>query len=170
MFRSARFLFALPLCLALLSACSPTFNWREVRGEDGGYAVMLPAKPSTHARAVDFGGTRAMMTMTGAEAGGATFAVGTAQFADAAAATRALLGMKHALAANIGAKIRSEKTAAQGPQLTIDMVAAGGKPARVLHARLVAKGTRVYQAIAVGEEGKLPAEAVETFLASFRLP
>ncbi|HEU0204031.1 MAG TPA: hypothetical protein VFR86_26785, partial [Burkholderiaceae bacterium] len=45
---TARFRFWAPwlaLLAAALAACSPTFNWREVRASDGAFVVALPDKP-----------------------------------------------------------------------------------------------------------------------------
>lgn len=69
----------LPVCLfiLLLSACSPTFNWREVRVPDTALAMMLPCKPDAVTRAVDMGPVKVDLYMQGCEAGRATFAVAT---------------------------------------------------------------------------------------------
>lgn len=166
-----RRLSVLSLVCAVLAACSPSLDWREVRGSDTPYVVLLPAKPSTHARTVRFGGTEATMTMTAAEVDGAVFAVGSATLPDAGSAAKALQGMKAALVGNIGGTVRQEKTSAAGNTITVEVEAAGsGARPRMLHARLVARGPQVYQVLALGDEKALPPEAVSTFLGSFRLP
>ncbi|MFZ3118274.1 MAG: hypothetical protein WA159_08145, partial [Variovorax sp.] len=38
-----------------LSACSPTFNWREVPVGDAGLVAMLPCKPDRATRAMPLG-------------------------------------------------------------------------------------------------------------------
>ena len=41
---------------AVLSACTPTYNWREVRPEGSGVVLMMPCKPDSHARRVRLAG------------------------------------------------------------------------------------------------------------------
>ncbi|AMO98462.1 putative transmembrane protein [Collimonas arenae] len=89
---------SLLLCaVLLLGACSPKFNWREVRGKDASYSVLLPAKPATFARQIDLDGTQVTMTMTAAKVDDMVFAVGSATLPDAAKAQAALGAMKTAL-------------------------------------------------------------------------
>ncbi len=163
----------LAIGLLALAACSPKFDWREVRGDDASFSVMLPAKPARLSREIDLGGTRVNMTMTAAEVDGITFAVGSATLPDAAAATKALSSMKAALVRNINGTIEREASAAPGAPPVIELEAlgatqpAGGQPARRMIARLVAKETRVYQVLVVGPADKIPRDQVDTFLTSF---
>jgi pectin methylesterase-like acyl-CoA thioesterase len=155
-------------CAVLLTACSPEFNWREVRGAGAPYTVTLPAKPASHARPVNLDGLQVTMTMTAAEAGDITFAVGAAEVADATQAGKALQAMKAALVRNIDGALKREKSSA--PPQMIEIEAAG--QSRLLLARFVAKDKYVYQVVALGPEKTLsqPAarEAADTFLTSFR--
>ena len=157
-------------CAVCLSACTPTYDWRDVRGETAPFSVLLPAKPSVLSRPVNLGGIQATMTMTAAEVGDVTFAVGTAELPDAAQAQAALLVMKDTLVKNVGGVIRHEKSTLGQTMSSIefDAAAPGGAAARVLHARLVARERRVYQAIVTGREKSVRQEAVDTFLTSFK--
>ena len=152
-------------CAAVLAACSPKFDLREVRGTSAPFVVLLPAKPATHTRPVNLDGISVDMTMTAADAGGVTFAVGTAELPDAAQAQHALAAMKTALVRNIGGTVRKETTPAPG---TLEVEAAG-TDSRLLLARFIARDKRIYQVIAVGKESALPPEAAETFFTSFKL-
>lgn len=161
------------LALALsLAACTPRHDWREVRGTDVPFSVLMPAKPSVHSRPVNIGGTTVPMTMTAAEVDGVTFAVGTAEFPDAARATEALGAMKTALVGNIAGTVRHEQasSSAAPPATSIRLEAAGpaGKGQRLLFARLVARDRQVYQVLAVGSEQAIEREAVDMFLDSFK--
>ncbi|WP_088709894.1 hypothetical protein [Noviherbaspirillum denitrificans] len=159
---------SLAACITLL-ACSPKFDWREVRGTSAPFAVLLPAKPATHTRNVNLDGIEVPMTMTAADVDGVTFAVGTAEMPDPAQAQRALAAMKTALVRNIGGTVRKETASVPGAiPATIDIEAAGAE-SRVLHGRFIAKDKRIYQVIAIGKEASLPPEAVDTFLTSFKL-
>lgn len=162
-------------CL-LLTACSPKYDWREVRGEGAPFLVVLPAKPLSHTRTIDLGGVQAAMTMTAAEAEGATFAVGSAELPDAAHAQKAILSMKTALVRNIGGTIRREKASAAGAVPTTIDIEASGPPStdsdgqgRLLLARFIAQDKRVYQLVVLGKEKDIERDAADTFFTSFKL-
>lgn len=155
----------------LLCACSPKYDWREIRGEGAPYSIMLPAKPASYSRPVNIGGNKVTMTMTATEVDGITFAVGTAELPDAATATSAVTAMKDALVNNIHGTVQREAATSNGAVADITVDASGKDPsgqARVLHARFLARDKRVYQVIVTGKEGAVPQEAVDTFLASFK--
>jgi hypothetical protein len=165
------------ICTAALtlSACNPTYNWREVRGTDATYSVTLPAKPASVSRPINLDGTQVTMTMTAAEVNDVTFAVGSIELPDAAKAQAALSVMKTALVKNIGGAIKQEK--ASGPanapnEIAIEAIGSpgantGGQP-RLLFARFIAKDKRAYQVLVVGKEKAVSREAVDTFLTSFK--
>lgn len=168
-----RILSALLACGAgmLLCACSPKYDWREIRGEGAPYTVMLPAKPASYSRPINLDGNQVTMTMTATEVDGTTFAVGTAELPDAAKAAAAVTMMKNALVKNIGGTVQREAAASSGGDTAIDIDATGrdaGGQARVLHARFLARDKRVYQVLVTGKDGTVPQEAVDTFLSSFK--
>lgn len=156
-----------------LQACSPRYNWRESSDNGAHFVVLLPAKPSSVARVIDLDGPRVEMSMTAAEVDGVTFAVGTAELPDAAAAERALAAMRTALLNNIagqpqGAPAWPGKTA--GLDHSMDLEARGvarGRPLR-LAARLASRDRRVYQILMIGEEKSFTDENLETFFSSFK--
>lgn len=167
-----------PLVALFLGGCTPKYDWRDVRAIDGHYTVLLPARPATLTRPVNFGGIRADMTMTAADVDDVTFAVGTALLPDAAQARAALPVMRDTLVHNIGGAMRHEKTQHDSAQSSIDADAgpapaargaAGSGNALVLHVRLIARGPRVYQLIVLGHEKAIQPDAVDTFLTSFKL-
>lgn len=157
--------------LALLG-CTPKYDWREVHGADAPFSVILPAKPATFARPINLDGVQVTMAMTATEIDGVTFAVGSVQLPDAAAAQAALNKMKTALVKNINGSIKHEKLSAKTEQVpTIDIEASGnsnGQP-YLLVAHFAAKDKRAYQVIVVGREKAVSREAVDTFLTSFKL-
>ncbi len=158
------------LCLlsmvVLTAACTPTYDWRDVRGTAAPFTVLLPSKPSIHARPVNLGGIQADMTMTAAEVDDVTFAVGTAELPDAAQAQAALLVMKNTMVSNIGGVVSREKTQLGATLSTIELEAKG--KANDLHARFIARDRRVYQVIVIGRQKAIKSEAVEMFLTSFK--
>ena len=175
----------LPCLLALftlVAACTPKYDWRDVRGTNAPFSILLPAKPSIYARPVNLGGIMADMTMTAAEIDDVTFAVGTAELPDAAQAQAALLVMKDTLVKNIGGVVRHEKSQLSKTLSTIDLDAgpaaapAGkdaasnqGARASAMHVHLVARDRRVYQVIVIGRQSAIRPEAVDTFLTSFKI-
>ncbi|HYC41503.1 MAG TPA: hypothetical protein VEB70_00795 [Noviherbaspirillum sp.] len=156
-------------CIALLAACSPKFDWREVRGSAAPFVVLLPAKPASHTRTINLDGIEVSMTMTAADVDGVMFAVGTAELPDEARAQQALAAMKTALVRNIGGSVRKETVSAPGALPRTINIEAAGAESRVLFGRFVANGRHIYQVIAVGKENALPPEAVDTFLTSFKI-
>lgn len=160
-------------CCLLLLACSPKFDWREVRGSAAPYVVVLPAKPATHARDINLDGLPVTMTMTGAEVDGVTFAVGSIELADPTQAQQALTAMKTALVRNINGKVTEERTSAPAPGATMTEVEASGplqQGERLLLARFIAQGRHAYQLVVVGAANAVSREAADTFFTSFRLP
>lgn len=61
-----------------LTACSPEFNWRQVRLEHTDLPAMLPGKPVTSHRPLDFESHRLDFYLTTAAAGGQIYTVGHA--------------------------------------------------------------------------------------------
>lgn len=160
-------------CIFLLAACSPKYNWREVRGTTAPFVVTLPAKPASHARQVDLDGLKVTMTMTAAEVDDVTFAVGSVELSDPSQAQQALLAMKTALVRNINGEVRHEQSSTAGTTPFVIEIEAGSPPdrrgrSRLLLGHFIAKEQRAYQVIVVGDEKNVSREAAETFFTSFK--
>ena len=165
--------------LLLLSACSPKFDWREVRSETASYIVALPTKPTTYTRKIDLKGIPVSMTMIASEVDGITFAVGSAALPDAVQAQVSLMAMKTAMVNNIGGNIKQEKVLTMpqsmnnpGTVAFTEIEAIGATTNgqnRVLFARFLAKETHVYQLIVIGPEKSVSRDVVTTFFSSFKL-
>jgi hypothetical protein len=167
------------LAAALLSACNPTYNWRDYTSRDAPYRVLFPDKPAVHKRNIDIGGLPVEMTMTAVDIDGTTFAVGSAEAPDAAKAQAALGAMKTALVRNIGAKITKEKTAAAASAgaagssqgAAIDIEASGvqnGTPMKLI-GHFESRNKRFYQVIVIGKAKDMLPEQTEQFISSFKL-
>ena len=178
--RSGRHALAVGAC-AILLACAPKFDWREVHGKDAPFVVVLPAKPSSIARQINLDGTTVTMQMTAAEVDGVTFAVGNAELPDAAKARAALPAMKNALVNNIKGTVKSESSASaalaspggnqQTSALSIEAEGVRGAAAEptLLIARFIAQDRRIYQLVVIGKPQAVSRDAVDTFLTSFKL-
>ncbi len=69
---------AAALSLAMVAACSPEYNWREVSVGGGAGMVLFPDKPRSQQRSLEFAGHEVQFTLTTADIGGTLFAVGQA--------------------------------------------------------------------------------------------
>jgi hypothetical protein len=175
LFSSISFVLAGSLVFA---GCSPTYDWREVRGSNAPYLAMLPGKPATHTRPVNLNGIEVPMTMTAAEVENVVFAVGSASLPDPSQTSFALEAMKTALVKNINGKVRSEKVVpakdpSSVPVLQLEVIgtpsATKERQPHLLLARLMAKEGRVYQLLVLGPESNVDREQADTFLSSFKM-
>jgi hypothetical protein len=165
--------FALAACALLAGACSPTFDWREVRPEGSGATLLMPCKPNSMVRSVRLAGDTVALTLSACTAGGQTWAIASADIGDPARVTAALDELESAARTNL----------AGGPAQTLALAVAGATPnpasrrvqfsgrlgdGTVVQEQVAvfARGTRVFQATVLGPQ--LPAEGVETFFGSLR--
>jgi len=172
---------ALVLVAALtLGACTPTFDWRTVVNQDGGFEVMFPAKPGLDQRSVKIAGQTLPMLVQSARVGDASFAVGVVTLpADDPGLRAAVLdALEHGLAHNIDAALQTQPVAidTDNPSERIagaEFVASGAVPDahhthRVMHARFTARATRVYEAVVVAPQ-EPAAEQIDQFFGSWRV-
>ncbi len=166
-------LVALLASLLTLTACSPTFNWREVRPDGTRLTLLLPCKPDKAEKTVSLGGRDTALAMLGCETGGATFAVAVADIGQSATATEVLGQWQKLSLAGIkagDARTRPLKLpGAAGPVLLVSAegVRADGAPIR-FSAAYFAQGSQVFQAVMLGATPAPPAEALDTFFSSLR--
>ena len=86
-----------------LAACSPAFNWREVRPDNTRLSLLLPCKPDKAQKMVPLGGQATQLSMLGCDAAGATFAVAVADLSDASRAASVLALWQRLTLANMKA-------------------------------------------------------------------
>lgn len=163
----------------LLACCSPRFDWREVSSPEG-FAVMLPGRPQTVEREIVLEATRIPMSMMSTGIGATMFAVGVARLPPAAMSDpevrqRTLAHFREALVSNSGAVVR-RSTAPLLPgakPLAAEAIEADGRLPDGRNSRLAARffivDDRLFQIVALGAEGEIPSEALDTFFTSFRL-
>lgn len=164
----------LPVAVALwLAACSPTFNWREVRLESAQLHAMLPCKPDKASRAVPMAGRDVQLQVLGCDTGGATFALLSGDIVDPLRAGEVLRRWKLATLANMRSASSRELVflppGAMALPQSVSVVAVGQRPdgsSVESHAAYFARGSRVVQAVIYSE--RLPAEAAETFFSSLK--
>ncbi len=162
------------LALMVLQACSPSLNWRDVRPEGTSLALLLPCKPDKAQRTVPLGGVATELNMLGCDAGGATFAVASADIGDAARVSEVLAQWQKLTLANMkatpGAQVLPLKVVGSAPVPSAVLVKAQGQrgdgQAVTGHAAYFAKGTQVFQVVMYA--GKAAPEASETFFSSLK--
>ncbi len=171
--------------VTLMTACSPKFDWREVRGDAAGdlvpYTVLMPDKPSRRTRRILLGQQTVSMHMSYAEIDKIKFAVGAINMPDATQAQTAIAQIKTALLANINGRVIDEKSSVTNEHgklvFNLDLQAVGSAPASSnvtpqttrLAGRIVTRDTWVFQVVVIGPQPNIDQDSVDTFLASFTL-
>ena len=151
------------LALAImLAACSPAFDWREYRSPDAPFTALFPGKPAVLTRQIDLDGQKTALTMTASEAEGNTFAIGTAVMANRGLAQAALAAMQAALLRNINGQIA--KSGSNDSGLSVEATGSRNGQAVQLIGRFVARDTRIFQIVIVGDASKLSRENIDTFM------
>lgn len=160
--------------MMVLSACSPSLNWREVRPEGTRLALLLPCKPDKAQKTVPLGGPTTTLSMLGCDAGGATFAVAVADLGDAAKATPVLAQWQSLTLANMKAgaapqvlPLKLPGAAVLPPASLVKAEGQGpdGKPVSG-QAAYFAQGSQVFQVVMYSP--RIAPEAAETFFSSLK--
>lgn len=163
------------LCAAMFAAaCTPTLDWRDVRLPDAGAAALFPCKPRELTRKVPLAGRDVGMVIHSCTAGGRTWALATADVADPTIVGAALQALAEAARGNVQATALGLGVAAAVPGSTPNDAARryrfnGKRPdasSVTLDVVVFARGTRVYQATVLGEDGD--ADGVATFVDSLK--
>lgn len=161
--------------LLALAACSPAFNWREVRPENTRLSFLLPCKPDRAQKIVPLGGQSSTLSMLGCDAGGATFAVAVADLGDPSKAAPVLAQWQSLTLANMKAGPATSQV------LPIKLPGAAVEPGPVLvkaqgqradgtavsgQAAYFAQGSQVFQAVIYSAQ--ITPEVAETFFSNLR--
>lgn len=72
-------LFFVSVCILLLAACSPRFNWREVQPFEDAFQLQLPCKPDIASRPIPFNQQTLTIQMAGCEVDGMMFVTAKTQ-------------------------------------------------------------------------------------------
>ena len=156
------------VALLSLAACSPTFDWRSVPLPGTQLVTELPCRPGRFERDVTVAGTPLKLFMLSCDAGGITYGVATADVGDPGRVDAVL----HALRDGAAAAIRSADSPAGALNMPGVTPFSGNSSAHLQGRRpdgetvdeairVFGRGTRVFQASAVGTS--LPEAAVRPF-------
>ena len=155
--------------IAVLAACSPTLNWREVRPEGTRLALLLPCKPDKAQKTVPLGGPATPLSMLGCDAGGATFAVAVAQLGDAAQAAPVLAQWQSLALANMKAGPAQVAPLKVSGAAAVLVKAQGRRPDGAVvegQAAYFAQGAQVFQVVLYAD--RIAPEVAETFFSSLK--
>ncbi len=157
--------------VCLIAACTPTFNWRDVRPDETRLGLLMPCKPDKAEKVVSLGGRPTPLRLLGCDAGGATFAVAMADLDDAARAADVLTQWQSLTLANMkagapqvmplvlkGAALLPAPVLVKAQGRRADGTAVSGQAA------YFAQGTQVFQAVVYAD--KLAPDVAETYFAS----
>lgn len=176
MFSSSRVAMGVLLTGGVLAACSPTFNWRELRLDGTPLQAQLPCKPEQAQRDVPLGGQPTALHMLSCQAGGLTFALAWADVGQPAAVGPALVAWRAASLQSLRTPAEGGAAAAAWTPSVAGADAVQGVQAQGLDHRqqpvtarsaYFARGQQVFQAAVYGQ--RLDAEAVDTFFSGLRL-
>jgi hypothetical protein len=168
---------AVAVCV-LAAACSPTFNWREVRPDNTALTALLPCKPDKASKTVPLAGRPTELAMLGCETGGATFAIAVADIGDAGQAADVLARWQAATLANMqapqsgaGGGTTVAPLKLPGAAAAATLVTASGKQpggaAVASRAAYFSQGTQVFQAVIYAPS--INSEVAETFFSGLKL-
>jgi hypothetical protein len=164
------------LSLGLLCACAPALDWRRVRPAGLDIEAMFPCRPATLSREVILPQGRSEMTMHACAASGNTFAVGALKLDDVRDVGVTLVSLREAASRNVSARpggVRSLDLDVPGMTPHAEaarLVLTGHRPdgSEVTeYLAVFTRGTRVYQAIVVGD--RPDPEVASVFFAGLKL-
>jgi len=161
------------IAVAMLWACSPTFDWREARFEGSTLVAMFPCRPDHRVRPIELAGQRTTMQMDACAAGGATFAVSIVELTDPALVATALQQLRAVAVANVrgdAPQAVAWQLAGTTPNIDTTRISTRGQlpdgATVVEHATFFARGTKVHQASVIGAAPDR--EALEAFFAGLK--
>ena len=173
----------LVLLLAMLAACSPKYNWREMPAADGAIRVTFPARPKPDQRDVDIAGHTLPLAFDIAPVETSIFAVGRvtlpeAILADPAELAKGADAFERVLLANLRGTLtyRKEITLRQAPADTrklgraVELEVHGmvaNTPSWLL-GRVYLLGNQLIEVVALGREDELDRDSAQTFVQSVR--
>jgi len=172
MFGSMSRMLAAACCLALLAACSPTFDWRPVAFGHQGAAGVLPDTPQAQTRPVSFEGQTLELTMHSARAGGVLFALGSAELppgwgSDPAVRRRLARWAVEALYRNAGAGLPDP---AADPEQRFSFQGLGPQGPVLVEAQVRVTATEWLEAVVIAEPDDHARASVNDFWLSLRWP
>lgn len=152
--------------LLLLNACSPKFDWRDARGSNAPFSILMPGKPLTDSKDMQLEGINLKMDMLAGEVGGISFAVGSTKVEDAGKTGLVMEAMKKGMIRNIQGTPETTRNTGTD-MLEVRGKLRNGQPVMMV-GRFLARGPWVYQIIMLGQEKDMKQDVIDTFMTSFK--
>ena len=163
------------LSFALLGACTPTLDWREVRPAGSKLVALFPCKPERVTRTLVLADADVQLELLACSAGGTTWALASADMGDPGRVAGALDQLRGARVRNLdGREVASAPFVPRGATphpASLRFAVEGGRPdgAAANEVSVVfAHGTWVFHAAALGPAPA--AAAVQSFFDGLKLP
>ena len=156
------------LFFAVLTGCTPEYNWRESMVAQDRGVIMFPSRTKTEQRQIDVEGAAATFALTSAAVGEAVFSVGYVPLPESLSPEKSAALVKTivaALAARAGKQ--APESALKGEIFTLDTVVAN-KPS-LLMAKVVVHRGMLIQVVVSGPKQSLSNENALEFVRSLRL-
>lgn len=160
----------LALATALLAACYPELDWRELQWRDGNFAIMFPARPKEVTREVRLGGAVLELHMVSAEVDDMAFGVAYADLPAGVDADVLLATARDGLVRNVNGRVVEEQPVSL-PGLNGHAFRAEGRAAdrdMVVAARVLTGNGRFYQVLFVGPRARAEEVDLDFYLGSFK--
>lgn len=170
-----------PLCLVLfclvtLTACFSTFDWRDVRGVDAPYTILMPAKPTQFSREITLADNVLTMQMSACDVSSISFAVGAVKLPDTSKGPAILAAMKKGMVSNIrksagldAASAQDSADSAGQERVEVEASAPNGDKLKLV-GRFLIRGEWAYQVVMLGSSKKMTETVIDTYLTSFKVP
>jgi hypothetical protein len=152
------------IMLLLISACSPKYNWRQVKSSDPLFTAYFPEKPVEHSKQIILGDVKIIMRMTAAEVNGVNFAIAYVK-TNEQNSQKIIQLMRSGMIKNINGTISESKI--KNTLFIVGNLKSGKRTQ--LYARFTTKNNWAIQAIVIGEEKKIKTENLEMFFDSIKL-
>ncbi len=160
----------------MLSACSPTLDWRQARPEGSGVTMLFPCRPAHVERSVRVGNDTLVMHLHSCSASGATFSLAMADAALADRVAPLLAALRSLAIANVGGNASAASSApvagatpnAQAGRVRIDGRSPDGR-AVVEHAAFFSRGVTLLQATVLTIDKPVDTETLDTFFDALRM-
>ncbi len=161
---------------AMLSGCSPTLDWRQVRPEGSGVTMLFPCRPARVERRVRVGDDTLLMRLHSCSAGGASFSLAVADAGQPDRVAPLLAALRSGAIANVGGVASAAASApvagatpnAQEGRLRIDGRLPDGRSV-VEHAAFFGRGVTLCQATVLTIDKPVTTETLGTFFDALRM-
>lgn len=164
------------LIVMAAAACSPKFDWREIRNEDNFFQVLMPGKAASANREINLNGVKTTMYMTATDVQGISFSVAYVKVVQSELEQEtskkqqevAFEAMKTGMLNNIqGQWVSVDQNRIPKNTLLAQGQSPSGKKLKML-ARFEKRSDYLIQIIMLGDEKAFNAEAADMFFDSFK--